>query len=227
MIRERHADNRLLTTRAVLWRNFEASLDTALLEPRTRMFSTYLLQEYFVPAAVLLPFVRQMSRILQQHRVNALNVSIRHSPADTGSLLRRATTEVFSFVLYYKQQTSHAADIAAQRWIRELIDAARAAGGRYYLPYRLHATVTVPARLSGGGGIRADQARGRSDEPIPQSALGQILAGMARRIGAGFRSTGRGRAHRRVSIDGAEQGRAWLNYRDSYRSKSAYERHPR
>jgi hypothetical protein len=32
---------------AVVWRNFEASMDTASLEPRTRAISTYALQEYY------------------------------------------------------------------------------------------------------------------------------------------------------------------------------------
>ena len=48
-------------------------------------------------------------------------------------------TEVFSFVLYYKQRTSERASRGAGVWTRELIDAALANGGRYYLPYRLHA----------------------------------------------------------------------------------------
>ena len=136
----RSIEDRLLDQNAVVWRNYEASLDTDSLEPRTRMFSTYLLQEYFIPVANFQPFARAMATILTQRRVNALNVSIRHSPPDTRSLLRWAPTEVFSFVLYYKQRTTKAASRAAAVWTRELIDAALANDGRYYLPYRLHAT---------------------------------------------------------------------------------------
>lgn len=40
---------------AVVWRNFEASLDVAELEPRTRRISTYALQEYFIPRRHFLP----------------------------------------------------------------------------------------------------------------------------------------------------------------------------
>jgi hypothetical protein len=65
----------------VVWRNREASLDAESLEPRTRLMSTYVLQEYFIPVAGFLPFARS-----------------------------------------------------------ELVDAALAHGGRYYLPYRLHAS---------------------------------------------------------------------------------------
>ena len=125
---------------AVVWRNHEASLDTASLEPRTRAISTYLLQEYFIPVPHFMPFARAMARILRVHRVEALNVSIRHSPPDTRSLMTWAPTEVFSFVLYYKQRNSTEASDAVQVWTRELVDAALANGGRYYLPYRLDAT---------------------------------------------------------------------------------------
>lgn len=124
----------------VVWRNREASLDAASLEPRTRLMSTYLLQEYFVPVAAFVPFARAMAAILRRHGVNALNVSIRHSPADRTSVMRWAPEDVFCFVLYHKQRTFDFAEDDARRWTRALIDAALAHGGRYYLPYRLHAT---------------------------------------------------------------------------------------
>jgi len=135
------AERRLLAEeKMVVWRNHEASKDTASLEPRTRAVSTYLLQEYFIPVQNFFPFLREMARILNAHRVNALNVSIRHSPADTLSLLTWAPAEVFSFVLFYKQRRNRQASAAVRAWTRELIDAALASGGRYFLPYRLDAT---------------------------------------------------------------------------------------
>jgi FAD/FMN-containing dehydrogenase len=125
---------------AVKWRNHEASLDVAELEPRTRSISTYVLQEYFIPVRHFVPFARGMAQVLEQHDVMALNVSVRHSPADTLSLLPWAREEVFSFVLYYKQRVNTSARDAVGRWTRELIDLALAHEGRYYLPYQLHAT---------------------------------------------------------------------------------------
>jgi len=130
----------VLGRQAVVWRNHEASLDTAMLEPRTRSMSTYLLQEFFIPQEKFLPFVRKMAGILKAHQVNALNVSIRHSPADSTSLLAWAPQEVFAFVLYYKQRSTKAASAEVRGWTRELIDATLESGGRYYLPYRLDAT---------------------------------------------------------------------------------------
>jgi FAD/FMN-containing dehydrogenase len=133
-------ERRLLGKPAVVWRNHEASLDAASLEPRTRRISTYLLQEFFIPVPNFVPFAREMARILNAHRANALNVSIRHSPADGGSLLKWAPVEVFSFVLYYKQRSGPLASEAVAEWSVEMIDAVLANGGRYYLPYRLDAT---------------------------------------------------------------------------------------
>jgi FAD/FMN-containing dehydrogenase len=124
----------------VTWRNHEASLDAASLEPSTRMFSTFLLQEYFIPVKNFLPFAQALTRILKNRKVQVLNVSIRHSPADSESLMKWAPTEVFSFVIYYKQRMSQHASNSVGVWTRELIDAALANGGRYYLPYRLDAT---------------------------------------------------------------------------------------
>ncbi|MDT7835171.1 FAD-binding oxidoreductase [Aquabacterium sp. OR-4] len=125
---------------AVKWLNHEASRDVAQLEPASREHSTYVLQEYFVPPAQWLPFVRAMAGVLRRHRVRALNISIRHSPADRVSLLPWAPQAVFSLVLYYKQRTDAAAIEAVARWTRELVDQVLAHGGRWYLPYQLHAT---------------------------------------------------------------------------------------
>lgn len=125
---------------AVVWRNHEASLDAAELEPRTRRMSTYVLQEYFVPPRHFVAFARGMAKVLREHDVEALNVSIRHSPADVDALLPWAREEVFSFVLYHKQRTHERAQQAVGVWTRLLIDLVLRCEGRYYLPYQLHAT---------------------------------------------------------------------------------------
>lgn len=124
----------------VIRRNLEASLDVASLEPRTRLMSTYLLQEYFIPARHFQAFATKMARILASHRVNALNVSIRHAPADPTALMRWAPEEVFCFVLYYKQRRYPWSDDQTVAWTRALVDTALGCQGRYYLPYRPHAS---------------------------------------------------------------------------------------
>lgn len=126
---------------AVLRRNFEASLDTRLLEPLGKSRTSWALQEYFIPVARFHAFTAKLAVILKQHGADILNVSIRHSPADSTALLSWAPTEVFSFVLYYRQRLDSSSREAAGTWTRALIDAALENGGRYYLPYLLHASV--------------------------------------------------------------------------------------
>lgn len=125
---------------AVVWRNHEAARDAYSLEPASRARSTYVLQEYFVPVAGFTPFVRAMARIFSESGANVLNVSIRHTRADPLSLLPWARREVYSFVVYHEQGTIDAAREAVGAWTRQLIDAALAEGGSYYLPYQIHAT---------------------------------------------------------------------------------------
>jgi FAD/FMN-containing dehydrogenase len=139
--RKQHIVDTLLYMRPrVHWRNYEAGYDVAELEPASRRFTTYVLQEYFVPVGRFAEFVPKMAEILQRHRVNALNVSVRHALPDPGSLLAWAREECFAFVLYYKQRTRPNARNRVAVWTRELVEAAIECGGTYYLPYQVHAT---------------------------------------------------------------------------------------
>ena len=97
---QEHRRAELLNQKPVVLRNFEASLDARSLEPTTRYFSTYLLQEYFIPVAAFFDFHRALCKIIKRNAVNLLNISIRHAPSDTQSILNWARSEVFSFVLY-------------------------------------------------------------------------------------------------------------------------------
>jgi len=126
--------------RVVHWRNYEAGYDAGEVEPSSRLRSTYALQEYFVPVARFGDFVPRLAEILKRHRVNVLNVSVRHAVADPGSYLAWAREEVFAFVLYHQQGVQGADREAVGVWTRELIDAALDLGGSYYLPYQMHAT---------------------------------------------------------------------------------------
>lgn len=140
-LRKRFLTDKIASTPRVVWRNLEASLDTASLEPRTRVMSTYLLQEYFIPVAAFSSFAKVLRQVLVEFDVNILNVSLRHAPADTGSVLTWASEDVFCFVLYIKQRNFPWVHEAAGKWTSKLVDAAIDHGGRYYLPYRPHARV--------------------------------------------------------------------------------------
>lgn len=137
--REHIIDPLLFLSKKVHWRNYEAGYDVAELEPVSRVNRTYVLQEYFVPIEKLDEFMPLMAEILQRHRVNVINVSIRHASKDAGSLMAWAREEVFAFVLYYKQRTRENARSRVAIWTRELIDAATSCNGTYYLPYQVHA----------------------------------------------------------------------------------------
>ena len=124
----------------VVWRNYEASYDVAELEPSSREKSTYVLQEYFVPVQKFEEFVPRMGAVLRARDVNVINISIRHAKPDPGTLLAWARSEMFAFVLYYKQDTDREGREAVGAWTRELIDTVLASGGTYYLPYQPWAT---------------------------------------------------------------------------------------
>jgi len=124
----------------VAWRNYVASSDAAELEPSSRVASTYVLEEYFIPVDRFDDFVPAMRSIFRRSHANILNVSIRHARPDTVSLLSWAPQEVFAFVVYYNLRTDSRSQRIVVVWTRELIDAALRLGGSYYLPYQLHAT---------------------------------------------------------------------------------------
>ena len=139
-LREHAVDPIVYRGNPVTWRNYEASYDISELEPNSRDRETYVLQEYFVPTDSFDVFVPRMRKILRDHGVNALNVSVRHALPDSGTFLAWAPNEVFAFVLYYQQGTDPDSRREVGRWTRELISAALRSGGRYYLPYQPVAT---------------------------------------------------------------------------------------
>jgi FAD/FMN-containing dehydrogenase/SAM-dependent methyltransferase len=138
--REHIVDPILYASTPVHWRNYEAGYSVAELEPLSRAASTYVLQEYFIPVANLETSVALVAEILQRHRVNVINISIRHALPDPGTLLAWTKGETFALVLYYKQRTRDNALDRVGVWTRELIEAVIGQGGCYYLPYQLHAT---------------------------------------------------------------------------------------
>jgi uncharacterized membrane protein YhaH (DUF805 family) len=138
--REFIIDPLLFRGKKIHWRNYEAGYDVAELEPKSRINSTYVLLEYFVPVHRFEEFEQAMAEIFIRFNVNVLNVSIRHAKADPGTYLAWAREEVFAFVVYYKQRTDPASKHAVAVWTRELADAVIAVNGAYYLPYQAHPT---------------------------------------------------------------------------------------
>jgi FAD/FMN-containing dehydrogenase len=101
---------------------------------------TDILHEYFVPPDQLAGFLRRLRTIIPRHDVELMNVTIRNVMADEDTVLRYADRDLFALVMLFNQPRTAAADQRLEALSRELIDAALASGGRYYLPYRLHAS---------------------------------------------------------------------------------------
>jgi FAD/FMN-containing dehydrogenase len=128
--------------RKIVWRNYEASHDVAVVEPLSlsRNKSIYALQEYFIPIDNFNNFSTKMALILNQHHVNVINISIRHALPDSESLLSWARKEVFCFVIYYEQGLNDSDKKEVYKLTSKLIDVALEEGGAYYLPYQIIAT---------------------------------------------------------------------------------------
>jgi FAD/FMN-containing dehydrogenase len=85
-------------------------------------------------------FVAEMRRTISQHRPNLLNVTVRAVDEDTDTFLRYADKPMMAFVMLFVQERTNGGESRMQALTQELIDSAIKHEGRYYLPYRLHAT---------------------------------------------------------------------------------------
>src|SRR5437870_4263039 len=100
---------------------------------------TDVLQEYFVPRGRLEEFLGRVRAIVAAGAADLLNVTLRDVRRDGDTLLRYADNDVMALVFFFSQSRTADAEAAMQALARELIEASLAVGGRYYLPYRLHA----------------------------------------------------------------------------------------
>jgi FAD/FMN-containing dehydrogenase len=101
---------------------------------------TDILHEYFIPRKNFTSFIKELQRIVPKHKADLLNITIRNVYRDEDTFLHYADEEMFAFVMFFNQSVSEDAQEDMLLLTRELIDAANRLEGRYYLPYRLHAT---------------------------------------------------------------------------------------
>jgi FAD/FMN-containing dehydrogenase len=120
---------------------------------------TDILHEYFVPPEGLNAFLDRARTVIPDHRGDLLNVTIRDVAEDTDTVLRYADRRVFALVMLFNMPRTDEADERMRAMTRDLVDAALAAGGRYYLPYRLHATPDQFARAYPKAGAFFDRKR--------------------------------------------------------------------
>ena len=119
---------------------------------------------------------RRWREILRRHRVNVLNVSIRHALPDPGSLLAWAREEIFAFVLYYKQRTRRERARAGGR-LDARADRRRARVRRLVLPALPAARHAEQFHRAYPRAQELFALKRRLDPrvPAPQRALGQVL----------------------------------------------------
>lgn len=103
--------------------------------------STEILHEYFIPIDRLTEFLDKARPIYLRNKSDLLNMTVRNVEPDQDTFLHYANEEVFGLVMLFHQGMDAGAETAMQNLTRELIDAALACGGTYYLPYRPHATL--------------------------------------------------------------------------------------
>ena len=100
--------------------------------------TTDILHEYFVGREHAGEFLAAARKIIRKHKEDLLNVTVRDVKTDQDTFLKYATQDTLAFVMFFSQARTPAGDVEMQSMTRELVDAALEAGGRYYLPYRLH-----------------------------------------------------------------------------------------
>jgi FAD/FMN-containing dehydrogenase len=102
--------------------------------------TTDILHEYFVARDHAGEFLAAARKIIRKHNADLLNVTVRDIKTDHDTFLKYATEDMFAFVMFFSQARTPAGEAEMQAMTQELVDAASEAGGRYYLPYRLHPT---------------------------------------------------------------------------------------
>ncbi|HTU94110.1 MAG TPA: FAD-binding oxidoreductase [Gemmataceae bacterium] len=101
---------------------------------------TDILHEYFLPPQRMAAFLERARAIIPKHHGDLLNVTVRNVREDKDTFLRYADREMFAFVMLFSQLRTPDAERRMEAMTQELIDAALELEGRFYLPYRLHAT---------------------------------------------------------------------------------------
>jgi FAD/FMN-containing dehydrogenase len=102
--------------------------------------STDILVECFVPPGEFEACLEDLRRIIPKQKIDLLNVTVRHVNEDQDVFLRYADREMIALVMLFQQPMNVAGEDSMRMVTQEIISSALRHGGRYYLPYRGHAT---------------------------------------------------------------------------------------
>ncbi|MNS36589.1 hypothetical protein D3C72_687830 [compost metagenome] len=97
-------------------------------------------QTYFLPRPMLAPFIAHARQVIPDHQVDLLEAGVVAVSRDNETVLRYADQDMFALTLVFHQASLPTAEADMTRLTQDLIDAALNLKGRFYLPYRLHAT---------------------------------------------------------------------------------------
>ncbi len=100
---------------------------------------TDILHEYFIPRDQFVSFVDSLRNISKADGANLLNASVRIVHKED-TYLTYAPEDMFAIVLYFNQKTDARSSERMATLTRDLIDAAIAHGGTFFLPYQLSYT---------------------------------------------------------------------------------------
>jgi FAD/FMN-containing dehydrogenase len=102
--------------------------------------STDILVECFVPPGQFEPFIEELRKIIPANHGDLLNITVRDVNKDPDTFLRYADKNMISLVMLFNQKRNMEGEEKMAKMTQEMIAAALRHDGRYYLPYRLHAT---------------------------------------------------------------------------------------
>ncbi len=129
-----------------VWRN-DIMLEPADLFGNRDPKRAEILHEYFIPAEKMSAFVEEIRSVLRKHDVDLMNITVRNVLPDDVTFLSYtrdsrtdASTEVFGLVMLFHLLPDEASDAVMRVFTFEMINAALACNGTFYLPYRLHAS---------------------------------------------------------------------------------------
>jgi FAD/FMN-containing dehydrogenase len=97
-------------------------------------------QTYFLPRPMLAPFIAHARQVIPDHQVDLLEAGVVAVSRDNETVLRYADQDMFALTLVFHQASLQTAEADMTKLTQNLIDAALNLKGRFYLPYRLHAT---------------------------------------------------------------------------------------
>jgi FAD/FMN-containing dehydrogenase len=98
--------------------------------------TTDVLQEYFVPTSKVDEFLSMYEKILLEHDMQLINVTIRKVKQDTESMVSYAKSDMYAFVSYYKINKDSSGESQMTQFTQRLMDYLNQIDAKFYLAYR-------------------------------------------------------------------------------------------